>query len=300
MDKLSVILPAYNEGAGIAAAAERIPQVLEAAGIDFELIFVNDGSADDTWARICEASERDSRVRGLSFSRNFGKEAAMFAGLEAARGACCLTMDCDLQHPPRYIPEMYRLWKAEGYEVVEGIKADRGRENPVYRLCARCFYGLISGASGIDMAKSSDFRLLDRKVVDALLSMPERNTFYRALSAWVGFKTVQLPFEVEAREIGSSKWSVGKLIRYALNNITSFSAAPMQIVTVLGVLTLLVSVVMGTQTLVRKFMGLALEGFTPDIVVQLFTGGVVMLSLGIIGHYVAKIYEAQGVFLCRK
>lgn len=265
--------------------------MLDPAGIDFELIFVDDGSADGTWDEIKRASESDARVRGLSFSRNFGKEAAIFAGLEAARGGCCLTMDCDLQHPPRYIPEMYRLWKEEGCEVVEGVKAGRGRENPLYRLCAKCFYSLASGASGIDMAKSSDFRLLDRKAVDALLAMPERNTFYRALSSWVGFRTAQLPFEVEAREIGRTKWSVGKLIKYALNNITSFSAAPMQIVTVLGVITLLVSVIMGIQTLVRKFMGLSLEGFTTVIVVQLFTGGVVMLSLGIIGHYVAKIYE---------
>ena len=290
MDKLSVILPAYNERGNIARAAERVPAVLEQAGIPFELIFVNDGSSDGTWEAICEAARADGRVRGVCFSRNFGKEAALFAGLREAAGDCCVTIDCDLQHPPEYIPEMYRMWK-EGYEVVEAVKADRGKENPVYRFCARCFYGLISKASGIDMEKSSDFKLLDRKVVEALLDMPERNTFYRALSFWVGFRTVEMPFEVEARTEGDSKWSLSSLVKYALNNITSFSAAPMQIVTVLGLVTLLISAVMGVQTLVKKLLGHALEGFTTVIIVQLFIGGVVMMSLGIIGHYIAKIYE---------
>ena len=166
-----------------------------------------------------------------------------------------------------------------------------GKENPVYRFCAKCFYGLISGATGIDMAKSSDFKLLDRKAVDALLELPERNTFYRALSSWVGFTTAQVPFQVEARTQGESKWSVFSLIRYAVNSITSFSTAPMQFVTWLGILTLVISVVMGIQTLAKKFMGLALEGFTTVIIVQLFIGGVIMMSLGIIGHYIAKIYD---------
>lgn len=291
MDKLiSVILPAYNEQAAIAPAAERISAVLEQAGIPFELIFVNDGSRDGTWQAIQEAARRDERIRGVSFSRNFGKESALFAGLSEASGDCCVTMDCDLQHPPEYIPEMVRLWQ-EGIQVVDAVKADRGKENPLYRFCAKCFYGLISGATNIDMAKSSDFKLLDRQAVDALLELPERNTFYRALSAWVGFTTAQVPFRVEERSQGVSKWSAFSLIKYAVNNITSFSTAPMQFVTWLGVLTLLLSVVMGIQTLTKKFMGLALEGFTTVIIVQLFTGGVIMMSLGIIGHYIAKIYD---------
>lgn len=290
MNKLSVILPAYNEQENIALAIKRISKVLEEADIPFELIFVNDGSGDGTWREISQAALKDKRVRGVCFSRNFGKEAALFAGLQEAVGDCCLTMDCDLQHPPEYIPRMYRLWM-EGNEVVEAVKAERGKESPLYGFCARCFYGLITKTSGIDMSKSSDFKLLDRRVVDALLAMPERNTFYRALSSWVGFKTVQIPFEVEERAQGTSKWSASALMKYAMNNITSFSSAPMQIVTVLGILTLLISVVMGIQTLVKKFMGLSLEGFTTVIIVQLFVGGVVMMSLGMIGHYIAKIYE---------
>lgn len=290
VSKLSVILPAYNEQENIVLAIERISKVLEQANIPFELIFIDDGSNDDTWKEINQAAIKDQRVRGISFSRNFGKEATLFAGLHEAAGDCCLTMDCDLQHPPEYIPQMYNLWK-DGNEVVEAIKDTRGKENPLYRLCARCFYGLITRTSGIDMAKSSDFKLLDRRVVDALLAMPERNTFYRALSSWVGFKTVQIPFKVEERTQGVSKWSISALVRYATNNITSFSSTPMQIVTVLGVITLLISIIMGVHTLLNKFLGLSLEGFTTVIIVQLFVGGVVMMSLGIIGHYIAKIYE---------
>lgn len=291
MDKLlSVILPAFNEQEAIASAVARISAVLDAAAIPFELVFVNDGSRDGTWQAICGAARGDDRVRGVCFSRNFGKEAALFAGLAEAAGACCVTMDCDLQHPPEYIPEMYRLW-TQGAEVVEAVKADRGKENPIYRFCAKCFYGLISKASRIDMAKSSDFKLLDRKAMDALLEMPERNTFYRALSSWVGFRTAEVPFQVEERTQGVSKWSLSSLIKYAVNSITSFSTAPMQLVTWLGVLTLLGSVVLIVQTLVKKLMGLALEGFTTVIIVQLFVGGAVMMSLGIIGHYIAKIYD---------
>ena len=285
-----MVLPAFNEQDAISPAVERISSVLDGAGIPFELIFVNDGSRDGTWQAICREAQKNDRVRGASFSRNFGKESALFAGLAEAAGDCCITMDCDLQHPPEYIPEMVRLWQG-GAQVVEAVKADRGKENPLYRLCAKCFYGLISGATNIDMAKSSDFKLLDRQAVDALLELPERNTFYRALSAWVGFTTAQVPFQVEERTQGVSKWSVLSLIKYAVNNITSFSTAPMQFVTWLGGLTLLISVVMGIQTLAKKFMGLALEGFTTVIIVQLFIGGVIMISLGIIGHYIAKIYD---------
>ena len=171
---LSVILPAYNEEKMIQTAAETIRSILDAAEIPFELVFINDGSKDRTWDEICLAREKDPRVCGVCFSRNFGKEAAMFAGLEKARGDCCAVLDCDLQHPPEKLVEMYRLWE-QGYEVVEGIKEDRGEETGLHRFAANRFYGLISRATGMDMSSSSDFKLLDRKVVDALNRMPERN-----------------------------------------------------------------------------------------------------------------------------
>ena len=235
---LSVILPAYNEEAMIPVAAKTIPDILDAAEIPYELLFVDDGSRDKTWEEIQAAARQNSHVVGVHFSRNFGKEAAMFAGLEQARGDCCAVMDCDLQHPPEKLVEMYRLWE-QGFEVVEGIKEDRGEETGFHRFAANSFYGIISRATGMDMSSSSDFKLLDRKVVDALNQMPERNVFFRALSFWVGFRRTTVSYRVQERTAGESKWSTRSLIKYAISNIGSFSSAPLHIITVL-VLVLLV------------------------------------------------------------
>ena len=182
---ISVILPAFNEEKNIARTAETLSGILTSANIPYELLFVDDGSTDGTWAEIRKASDSNPQIRGLHFSRNFGKESAMFAGLEKAEGDCCVVMDCDLQHPPEKVVEMVRLWE-QGYEVVEGVKEDRGTESGAHRFAANSFYTLISKAIGMDMSSSSDFKLLDRKVVDTLNKMPERNVFFRALSYWVG------------------------------------------------------------------------------------------------------------------
>ncbi len=289
-DQLSIIIPSYNEQDNIHRTFHKIRDLLQKKNIPFEIIFVDDGSRDATYLRIQELSSEYSEAKGISFSRNFGKESAIFAGLEAAVGACCLIMDCDLQHPPAMIPEMYRLWQ-EGYEVVEGVKSSRGKENPFHTLCARSFYHIISKATGIDMSKASDFKLLDRKAVEALLILPERAPFFRALSSWVGFKTVTLPFEVEERVIGSSKWSIWSLTKYAIRNITSFSGAPMQLITLLGWVMFVISIVLGIQSLYRYFSGTAQEGFTTVILLQLMIGSALMLSLGIIGHYISRIYD---------
>ena len=251
-DLLSIILPACNEQDNIQNAFLTISRILKGNAIPFEIIFVDDGSSDSTYAHIQALSAQSREAKGLSFSKNFGKEAAIFAGLEASRGACCLVMDCDLQHPPALIPEMYRLWK-DGFEVVEGVKASRGKENPLHTLCAKGFYHLISSATGIDMSRASDFKLLDRRAVDALLILPERTPFFRALSSWIGFKTASVPFEVQERAAGTSKWSLWSLVKYAIRNITSFSGAPMQLVTLLGWIMLLASVVLGVQSLYRYF-----------------------------------------------
>lgn len=287
---LSIIVPAYNEEKMAPAAAEVISRIMDEAGIDFELLLVDDGSKDGTWREIQRASENDPRVVGLHFSRNFGKEAAMFAGLERARGDCCAVIDCDLQHPPEKLVEMYRLWE-QGYEVIEGIKEDRGRESGLHRFAANSFYGLISRSTGMDMSASSDFKLLDRKVVDTLNQMPERNVFFRALSFWVGFKRTEVSYRVRERAEGESKWSTGALIKYAISNIGSFSSAPLHIITVLGIIMLAVSVALGVTALVQKITGQALGGFTTVILLLLFSSSVVMISLGIIGFYIARIYE---------
>lgn len=287
---LSVIIPSYNEERMIERTEKVISEIMQREGIRYELLFVDDGSTDHTWERILALSSENDHVRGLRFSRNFGKEAAIFAGLEQAAGDCCAVIDCDLQHPPEKLPEMYRLWQ-EGYEVVEGIKEDRGEEGAAHGFAAKVFYRLISRSIGMDMSSASDFKLLDRRVVDALNQMPERNVFFRALSYWVGYKRASVSYSVQKREEGESKWSSGALIRYALKNISSFSSAPLHIVTILGIIMLLVAVSLGTLSLVQKFMGRSLGGFTTVIVISLFSSSLIMISLGIIGYYIGKIYE---------
>lgn len=291
---LSVVVPAYNEGKMIAKTARTIVVVLNEAGIDHEIIFVDDGSRDETWLEIERASREVSAVRGVRFSRNFGKEAAIFAGLEAAGGECCAVMDCDLQHPPQKLPEMYALWR-EGYQVVNGIKADRGKESAAYGFAARAFYKVMSRAAKIDMSRSSDFKLMDRQVVNTLLSLKERRTFFRALVGWAGYRSIDVPFYVEERSEGASHFSTSALVRYAVSNISAFSVAPMQIVTVIGCVFLLLAAVLGVQTLYSWFNGTAADGFTTVIMLILLVGSIQMISLGIIGYYIAQIYmEGKG------
>lgn len=287
---LSVVIPAYNEEEMVPQAARQIGKILTAAQIDHELLFVDDGSRDKTWERVEQAARENPAVRGVRFSRNFGKEAAIFAGLGSAVGDCVACIDCDLQHPPEKLVEMYRLWQ-EGYEVIEGVKSDRGRESGLHRAAARLFYALISRATKVDMSRASDFKLLDRKAVNVILTMREKRAFFRALSSWVGFRTTEVAYEVRERTAGASKWSTWSLMKYAVSNITAFTAMPLHIVTVLGVVTLLTSLVLGVIALVQKIAGTALGGFTTVIILLLFLGSLIMISLGIIGYYVGNIYE---------
>lgn len=287
---LSVIIPSYNEELNILNTTKTVAHILDAHQILFELIFVDDGSKDRTYEKIKEAKLEECRVRGVHFSRNFGKESCIFAGLAEAQGDCVVVMDCDLQHPPEVIPKMYALWQ-EGYEVVEGVKASRGEESLAHKLSAGLFYKVISRCSGIDMESSSDFKLLDRKVVETLSALKERNTFFRALSFWVGYRSATIEFEVAEREFGTTKWSVKSLVKYAVNNVTAFSAAPLYMVMGMGMLFTACALLLGIQTLVRFLSGDAVEGFTTVILLLLITGGVIMLSLGIIGYYIAKIYD---------
>ncbi len=287
---LSVVIPAYCEQEMVPVAAQEIGKILREADIAYELVFIDDGSKDATWEKITLASQEDTHVRGLRFSRNFGKEAAIFAGLQQAKGDCVACIDCDLQHPPEKLVEMYRLWE-QGYEVIEGVKSDRGKESMLHRMFTKLFYTIISRATKVDMTRASDFKLLDRKAVNVILTMREKRAFFRALSSWVGFRTTEVSYEVQERVAGESKWSTWSLMKYAVSNITSFTALPLHLVTVFGVITLVVSVIMGVVALVQKFMGVALGGFTTVIILLLFIGSLVMISLGIIGYYVGNIYE---------
>lgn len=290
MSVLSIVLPAYNEEQNIGNTAKVLAALLEQQGIEYELVFISDGSVDGTYEEILKAAEKNPRIKGAQFSRNFGKEAGIFAGLELATGDAVIVMDCDLQHPPEAIPRMWAKWK-DGAEVVEGIKSDRGKESLGYKLSAGLFYRIMSRLIRIDMSASSDFKLLDRKVVNVLLELPERNTFFRALTFWAGFRKDTVEYEVQERKYGESKWSFWSLMKYAISNATSFSTMPLQLVTVFGTVSILGSVVLFIQTLVRYFMGASVEGFTTVILLILIIGGFIMLSLGIIGHYIARIYE---------
>lgn len=285
-----MVIPAYNEQGMIEKTASVISEILLAEDIHFEILFVNDGSRDGTWENIQKTAKTNARVRGISFSRNFGKESAILAGLSEAKGDCCVVIDCDLQQPPEIMVEMYRLWE-QGYKVVNGVKSSRGKESTLHRLSAKTFYSVMSAIVKIDMKKASDYKLLDREVVEVLLQMPERNYFFRALSEWVGYRSTSVEYDVAEREYGSSKWSTRALIKYAITNITSFSSLPLNFITALGVLVFVIAVVFGLIALIQYFCGTAVEGFTTVILLLLLIGSIIMISLGIIGYYVSKIYE---------
>ncbi len=290
MALLSIVLPSYNEEQNIANTAKVLSDLLEQEKIEYELVFVSDGSKDATYEEIQKAAESNPRIKGAKFSRNFGKEASIFAGLRLTTGDAVIVMDCDLQHPPQTIPTMWKLWQ-EGYEVIEGVKSDRGKESLGYKMSAGIFYKVMSKLIKMDMNASSDYKLLDRKVVDVLLQLPEKNTFFRALTFWAGVKTTTVEYEVQERAYGTSKWSLVSLMKYAVTNATSFSTLPLQLVTIMGIVSILFSVILAIQTMIRYFMGNSVEGFTTVILLILIIGGFIMLSLGIIGHYIARIYE---------
>ena len=291
MDKISLIVPCYNEESNIEPFYNAIVDVFQnLPDADFELMYVNDGSKDNTFSKIEELNKKDKRVKCVSFARNFGKEAALFAGIRNVTGDCTVVLDADLQHPPAVIIEMYKKWK-EGFEVVEGIKTDRGKEGLIHKLFTKIFYGMISKAVGMDMKNSSDYKLLDKKVVTELANLKERNTFFRALSFWVGFNKTTVYYEVADRASGSSKWSAKSLIKYAINNVICFTYTPLQIVTALGSLFILIGLGITIDAVITYIRGTAASGF-PTLIIILFIGfGAIMLSLGIIGVYIAQIYD---------
>ena len=290
MKTVSLIVPCYNEEKNIEPFYDAILNVFEKLEEDFELLFVNDGSKDNTLSKIRELNSKDKRVKGVSFARNFGKEAGLFAGIRNVTGDCAVILDADLQHPPIVIKEMISKWK-EGYEVVEGVKTDRGKESLIHKLFCKVFYGMISKAVGMDMKNSSDYKLLDKKVVAELAKLKERNTFFRALSFWVGFNKTTVYYEVAERNAGDSKWSTKSLIKYAINNVICFSYTPLHIITFLGICFFLIAFIVIVDALISFAKGTAASGF-PTLVVLLLIGfGAVMLSLGVIGVYIAQIYD---------
>ena len=291
MNKISIVIPCFNEEEALPVYYEEMSRIMkQMQGVDFELLFVDDGSSDRTLGIMKSLHERDERCKYLSFSRNFGKESALCAGLDAATGDCAICLDSDMQFPPEVIPDMYKLWE-EGYEVVEGVKKKRQKESLMYKLCAGTFYSFLKKSSNIDLRNSSDFRLLDRAAIDAWKEMPEKQTFFRGMSSWVGFKRYQYEFEVADRIEGESKWSFKRLIGLAVDAVTSYTAAPLYAASIFGIIFFVFAVVMGIQTLYMYVLGKAQSGFTTVILLLLFIGAVILLGLGVIGIYIKKIYE---------
>ncbi|MFO1428803.1 MAG: glycosyltransferase family 2 protein [Candidatus Competibacteraceae bacterium] len=289
---LSVIVPAYNEAAALPRLLEEVGHVVTGLGCSYEIVIVNDGSSDGTEAYLATVSAENPHVRAIHLSRNFGKEAALAAGLESAKGQCLAFIDADLQHPPDLIEKMYAEWR-RGSDVVNAIKRQRATEPSLYRWFTQAFNRLMTGMIGSDMAGASDYKLIDRQVAEVLLSCPERNRFFRGLVAWVGFKVANVEFDVREREVGGSKWSLWSLIRYGITNMVSFSSAPLRAVGIAGFITAALGFVLLVQTLVRYAMGEAAIGFTTVIAVQILLSGMVLTALGVISVYLSHMYEEQ-------
>ncbi|HOO78877.1 MAG TPA: glycosyltransferase family 2 protein [Lachnospiraceae bacterium] len=290
MAMLSIIVPCYNEEAVVDRFYEVMQDTLQKLPMQKEYIFVDDGSKDKTLELLQSLNKRDPSAHYVSFSRNFGKEAAIFAGLHEAKGDAVVVMDVDLQHPPETILEMVELWK-EGYEVIEGVKSSRGRESIMHRVMAGSFYSLISRFMGMDMKNSSDFKFLDRKVVEVLCSLRERNTFFRALSFWVGFKTTNIPYDVQERVGGTTKWSLISLVKYAIQNMISFTFAPLYMIITAGIIFVILGLMLAIDAIVDHINGIAVAGYPTLVVLLVFATGCIMFSIGIIGVYIAKIYD---------
>lgn len=287
----SVVIPAFNEEATLAATVGAARSALAAAGASAEFVLVDDGSADGTFAEIARLAAAGGDVRGLRFTRNFGKEAAIRAGLEAARGDCVVVMDADAQHPAALLGAMLARWREGGVDVVEAVKRDRGDEGPARRAAASAFYRLFRALTGHDLAGQSDFKLLDRGAVAHYLALPEGHLFFRGLTAWLGLRRAAVPFDVAPRAAGRSGWSLRALARLATRAVTSFTSAPLHLVTLAGLAFLLFAVLLGAQTVWRWLGGGAVEGFTTVILLLLIIGSTMMIGLGVIGEYVARIYD---------
>jgi len=290
--RISVVVPMHNESENVGAFYDRTRAVLDGIGEPWEIVCVDDGSRDDTLDRLIALHRRDPRVKVIELSRNFGKEIALTAGLDAAVGDAVVPIDADLQDPPELIPEMVAKWR-EGYDVVYATRIERAGETWLKKTTAGGFYRLMERLSDVPMPPDTgDFRLMARPAIDALREARERNRFMKGLFAWVGFRQYSLGYHRDPRAAGTTKWSYWRLIRLAIEGITSFSSAPLQIATWLGLAVASLAFVYGVVRIVITLMyGNPVAGYPSLMVVILFLGGVQLITLGIIGAYVGRIYQ---------
>lgn len=288
---MDIVIPVFNEGPSLQKNLAVITEtVSEIEGINFKLIVVNDGSTDDTPDRLGHMLKAGSALQLISLTRNFGKEAAIMAGLEHADGDIVVVMDSDLQHPPELIEKMISLWR-EGVDVVQACKRSRGKESLLKKMSANVFYSFFALLAGRDIKDHSDFKLLDKKVVDAYLAMPERNRFFRGLVSWMGFSSAQVFFDVPERSQGKSGWNSIKLFRLSVDAITGFTSAPLYLINLMGIICFLLGMIVGGIALYDKFTGQAVSGFTTVILLILLIGGFIMFGLGLIGVYLGQIFK---------
>ena len=288
---ISAVIPAYNESKGLKEAINKIAEILEACEKNWEIVIVDDGSSDQTYQQVVQLAKADSRIKGIALSRNFGKEAAMLAGLEHAKGEAVIILDADLQHPPGFIPEMIDKWRS-GAQIVHAVKRSRKDDSAGKKAAAYCINQLISSLGGININNSSDFKLLDREIVDILVHrLPERERFFRGLTSWLGFAEEYIYFDVATRQGDESKWSFWSLLELAITALTSFTSLPLRIVTFLGFATMILGFFVAGDTILSLIKGQAVSGFATIIISLLLIGSFMMISLGIIGEYIAKIYE---------
>lgn len=299
---ITLVVPVFNEEAGL---SQNLPWLLKHAaceGVDFEMLVIDDGSTDQTAVLLARIALLDTRIRVLSLVRNFGKEAAIAAGLDHARGAAVIVLDSDCQHPPEMISEMIKRWR-QGFAVVEAVKRNRGLQDRAGGVPARFFYRLFSETSGIDLSNQTDFKLLDREVIEALKRFPERRRFFRGLVGWIGYPSARLPFDVPSRTIGSSRWSSLSLIQYGLDAIMGFSDLPVKLIISSGLAVFVVASVAAIVALWQKLSGSALDGFTTVIILLALASGAIMASLGVVGVYVSRIHDqvrGRPVYLLRE
>lgn len=289
---LSVVVPLYGEESNVDFLLERLESVLAATGLSYEIVCVDDGSRDRTLDHLILHHYRNPAVKVIALSRNFGKEIAMTAGIDAASGAAVIPIDADLQDPPELIPELVARWR-QGYEVVYAQRRSRQGETWLKRTTAKAFYGLIGRMTAIEIpSDTGDFRLIDRRAVDALKQLPERTRFMKGLFAWVGFRQTAVLYDRAPRHSGQTKWNYWRLWNFALDGITSFSFGPLRIWSYVGSLISLGAFGYGAFLIVRTlFLGIDVPGYASLMVTMLFLGGIQLLTLGIMGEYLGRIYE---------
>lgn len=293
MDKISAIVPCYNEQESIPLFYEEfIKSTAEMKDVEFELIFVDDGSKDDSLKEMKELAEKDARVRYISFSRNFGKEGAIYAGLKNSTGDYVVMMDADLQDPPSLLPEMYVVVKNQGYDSVATRRVTRKGEPPIRSFFARMFYKIMNHISQADMVDGArDYRLMSRKFVNALLDMSEYNRFSKGLFGWVGFKTKWLEYENVERVAGETKWSFWKLFKYSLEGIVAFSTFPLTLSSLIGCICFFVSIISMIFIIARRlYFGDPVAGWASTVTIVVFIAGIQLLCMGILGLYLSKTY----------